>query len=107
MEVQVLFWASKKQIGHRPICFFCGLNGGLEARSRRDRIGSANRQDVDLGDETPGRSEPRWLATGGQVLFWATLNPFGVSNKAISSEVAFFVFWRQCATDASIDARQT
>jgi hypothetical protein len=39
-----------------------------------------------------------------QVLFWATLNHFGVRIKAISSEVAFFVFWHQKATDASIDA---
>jgi hypothetical protein len=39
-----------------------------------------------------------------QVLFWATLNHFGVRIKAISSEVAFFVFWHQMLTDASIDA---
>jgi hypothetical protein len=39
-----------------------------------------------------------------QVLFWATLNPFGVRIKAISSRVAFFVFWGQKGNDASIDA---
>jgi hypothetical protein len=43
--------------------------------------------------------------TGGQVLFWATLNPFGVSNKDdFKFGSRLFLFWRHCATDASIDA---
>jgi hypothetical protein len=59
--------------------------------------------DLRTGDGLEPRA-PEGLEVEGQVLFWATLNPFGVRIKAISSEVAFFVFWCQKGNDASIDA---
>ena len=62
-------------------------------------------QEVQRQRTTAGRREhPRRMRPETRVLFWANLNPCRESNKAISSEVALFVFWRQKGTDALIDA---